>query len=592
MLLLLILTFAPLSYWEMQTGKRKSGIIVTKVVVVVILLLITCQYLANALLYRHPQFQLLVLKVFSASLVVSHDREGSNSSMALVRQMTGNSTGNATMELCPIPSWTSLKRRLTSLSPGGKSRPTGCTARTRVAIVIPYRDREIHLKIFLNNIHPFLQRQQLDYGIYIVEMAANTTFNRALLMNIGYMEALREYDYDCFIFHDVDLIPEDDRNLYTCQHSPRHMSVAIDTFDYKLPYPQLFGGVTALSREHFRLVNGFSNLYFGWGGEDDDMYRRVLLAGLTVTRYTPSVARYKMLSVRARRLVDGLSSLKYRVLERELRPLYTWILASVNATEIINDESIHKLVQPPKKLPRHNPASKQGQNIRKQQKSGPVKRKAQQKPKVVKKPVVIKQNNVQKEPTNNARQNSTQVEQHPSVLHTVPASTAPKCASHSTWQYSTQVCFTQYKAVQRPSVLTQYKAVQHQRVRFTLCEAVQHLTVSFTQCEAVQHLTVPFTQREAVQHQSVPESVLHTVRGSTAPESVLHTMRGSTASQECASHSARQYSITEKLLTSLQEGLEHEDFSRRSKNLTVPSSPQDRKVDASLGITNTCLKET
>ncbi|XP_052810591.1 uncharacterized protein LOC128238574 isoform X2 [Mya arenaria] len=443
----------------MQTGKRKSGIIVTKVVVVVILLLITCQYLANALLYRHPQFQLLVLKVFSASLVVSHDREGSNSSMALVRQMTGNSTGNATMELCPvipptlkghvevkkqIPSWTSLKRRLTSLSPGGKSRPTGCTARTRVAIVIPYRDREIHLKIFLNNIHPFLQRQQLDYGIYIVEMAANTTFNRALLMNIGYMEALREYDYDCFIFHDVDLIPEDDRNLYTCQHSPRHMSVAIDTFDYKLPYPQLFGGVTALSREHFRLVNGFSNLYFGWGGEDDDMYRRVLLAGLTVTRYTPSVARYKMLvhakdkenddrfnilkSVRARRLVDGLSSLKYRVLERELRPLYTWILASVNATEIINDESIHKLVQPPKKLPRHNPASKQGQNIRKQQKSGPVKRKAQQKPKVVKKPVVIKQNNVQKEPTNKlakklmdaAKRKLLQRKLNPSVISWVP----------------------------------------------------------------------------------------------------------------------------------------------------------------------------
>ncbi|XP_052810593.1 beta-1,4-N-acetylgalactosaminyltransferase bre-4-like isoform X3 [Mya arenaria] len=379
--------------------------------------------------------------------------------MALVRQMTGNSTGNATMELCPvipptlkghvevkkqIPSWTSLKRRLTSLSPGGKSRPTGCTARTRVAIVIPYRDREIHLKIFLNNIHPFLQRQQLDYGIYIVEMAANTTFNRALLMNIGYMEALREYDYDCFIFHDVDLIPEDDRNLYTCQHSPRHMSVAIDTFDYKLPYPQLFGGVTALSREHFRLVNGFSNLYFGWGGEDDDMYRRVLLAGLTVTRYTPSVARYKMLvhakdkenddrfnilkSVRARRLVDGLSSLKYRVLERELRPLYTWILASVNATEIINDESIHKLVQPPKKLPRHNPASKQGQNIRKQQKSGPVKRKAQQKPKVVKKPVVIKQNNVQKEPTNKlakklmdaAKRKLLQRKLNPSVISWVP----------------------------------------------------------------------------------------------------------------------------------------------------------------------------
>lgn len=58
-------------------------------------------------------------------------------------------------------------------------------------------------------------------------------FNRAMLMNIGFVEALKLYNYDCFVFHDIDLIPEDDRNLYTCPEQPRHMSVAIDTFNYK-----------------------------------------------------------------------------------------------------------------------------------------------------------------------------------------------------------------------------------------------------------------------------------------------------------------------------------------------------------------------
>ena len=52
-------------------------------------------------------------------------------------------------------------------------------------------------------------------------------------MNIGFLEALKQYDYECFIFHDVDLIPEDDRNLYTCPEQPRHMSVAIDKFSYR-----------------------------------------------------------------------------------------------------------------------------------------------------------------------------------------------------------------------------------------------------------------------------------------------------------------------------------------------------------------------
>ncbi len=30
-------------------------------------------------------------------------------------------------------------------------------------------------------------------------------------MNIGFIEALKIYDFDCFVFHDVDLVPEDDR---------------------------------------------------------------------------------------------------------------------------------------------------------------------------------------------------------------------------------------------------------------------------------------------------------------------------------------------------------------------------------------------
>ena len=71
-------------------------------------------------------------------------------------------------------------------------------------------------------------RQQVDYGIFIVEQDGNGAFNRAMLLNVGAAEALKSYDFQCFIFHDVDLLPEDDRNLYTCPVQPRHMSVAIN----------------------------------------------------------------------------------------------------------------------------------------------------------------------------------------------------------------------------------------------------------------------------------------------------------------------------------------------------------------------------
>ena len=57
-----------------------------------------------------------------------------------------------------------------------------------------------------------------------MEQAGNLPFNRAMLMNVGAAEAIKQHDYQCFIFHDVDLLPEDDRNLYTCPIQVRLVS--------------------------------------------------------------------------------------------------------------------------------------------------------------------------------------------------------------------------------------------------------------------------------------------------------------------------------------------------------------------------------
>lgn len=119
------------------------------------------------------------------------------------------------------------------LLPGGWYKPHDCNPKDRVAIVVPYRDRAHHLPIFLKNIHPLLMKQQIEYGIFVVEQIGDGQFNRAALMNVGFLEALKMHQWDCFIFHDVDLIPMDDRNLYRCPEQPRHMSVAVDTMGFK-----------------------------------------------------------------------------------------------------------------------------------------------------------------------------------------------------------------------------------------------------------------------------------------------------------------------------------------------------------------------
>jgi hypothetical protein len=53
------------------------------------------------------------------------------------------------------------------------------------------------------------------------------------VMNAAFTEVMKIADFDCVIFHDVDMLPESDRNIYQCQNSPTHLSPLIDKFGYK-----------------------------------------------------------------------------------------------------------------------------------------------------------------------------------------------------------------------------------------------------------------------------------------------------------------------------------------------------------------------
>ncbi|KAJ8001001.1 hypothetical protein DPEC_G00186280 [Dallia pectoralis] len=234
------------------------------------------------------------------------------------------------------------------LQEGGRYKPDDCTALQKVAVIIPFRNRDEHLRFWLHYLHPLLQRQQLDYGVYVINQDGENTFNRAKLMNIGYTEALKEYDYDCFVFSDVDIIPMDDRNLYRCFSQPRHLSVAIDKFGFRLPYKKIFGGATSLSKEQMLKINGFPNNYWGWGGEDDDVYNRVTHRGMTISRPDSAVGKCRMIRhtrdeknepnpERFERIShtqktmdkDGLNSLEYKVVTVEKHVLFTKITVDV-----------------------------------------------------------------------------------------------------------------------------------------------------------------------------------------------------------------------------------------------------------------------
>lgn len=126
-----------------------------------------------------------------------------------------------------------MEQNFSWIQQGGLYKPKECYPKQKIAIIVPFRNRSEHLLLFLLNIHPFLKRQQRHYQIFVVEQNGTDPFNRGYLMNVGFKEALKRDRFDCFIFHDVDMVPEDDRNLYSCADMPKHLAIAISNRHYR-----------------------------------------------------------------------------------------------------------------------------------------------------------------------------------------------------------------------------------------------------------------------------------------------------------------------------------------------------------------------
>ena len=54
-----------------------------------------------------------------------------------------------------------------------------------------------------------------------------------------------------------------------------HLAVSVSRWVYRLTYLRYVGGIVLMSPGTFLNIGGFSNSFWGWGGEDDDLYCRL-----------------------------------------------------------------------------------------------------------------------------------------------------------------------------------------------------------------------------------------------------------------------------------------------------------------------------
>ena len=166
----------------------------------------------------------------------------------------------------------------------------------KLGVCVPYRNREEHLHTFVPKVGKYLKEQGIEFQMYFAHQVDDKLFNRGATKNIAAKHAIED-GCDYVVFHDIDMIPEEgggaDYSFPT--EGPRHIATQISQMDYQLKYHEYFGGAVLFSKEHLEATNGYSNDYWDWGMEDDDLFWRCHKEGLTLNTYLtkePEVQKY------------------------------------------------------------------------------------------------------------------------------------------------------------------------------------------------------------------------------------------------------------------------------------------------------------
>lgn len=163
-------------------------------------------------------------------------------------------------------------------------------------VIVPYRDRDEHLKSFMEQTVPRILEHPHNHVIIVEQSHDRRQFNRGALLNIGFQEVAQPQGLVCF--HDVDLEPsqalvhhfyppsteEHIVHLASCWHKPRYTKESY------------LGGALVVPRLIVEQCNGFPNNHWGWGGEDDEFARRLKLYDPVITRVveTPHIQMYDL----------------------------------------------------------------------------------------------------------------------------------------------------------------------------------------------------------------------------------------------------------------------------------------------------------
>lgn len=187
-----------------------------------------------------------------------------------------------------------------------------------------------------------MQKQNLEYRIFALKQEGKYE-NYGNLFNTGFKEAVKtEFNFDCIIFYNSQLILMDDRNILSCTYGPRDIGVYLDTNNFTYEGYDISNGILACTKSDFINSNGFTNNFFETNAFLTDFIKRIQIRLKKSIKRLPlviSIAKtspeWKDLNLKDPRYtfgrlershlydLDGLSSINYSLISKEIFPLFT-----------------------------------------------------------------------------------------------------------------------------------------------------------------------------------------------------------------------------------------------------------------------------
>lgn len=215
----------------------------------------------------------------------------------------------------------------------------------KTKIILPFKDdlparRFWHcLDFFLPKFKEYIESgPKFNYEIIVVEehTPETITFNLGRTINIGF-DIVKDQmeEHDMFMFHPVDLLPKNTN--YSVSVSTKFCMKGYRPHpSFVWPRQKILDGhyyykAICLTKSDYQKLNGFTNNFVGWGGEDDEFFLRMEFKfvdlEISVSEYErlthdgsngPNFPRHLETihkSVREGKCTSGLDDLQYEILD-------------------------------------------------------------------------------------------------------------------------------------------------------------------------------------------------------------------------------------------------------------------------------------